>query len=102
MTASVLHKLDCPQPWLAVHTDSHNTVDIWNSLKAPQGYNDLLRTAIDSMLLNHLDVRVIHVQGRENLVADALSWGNKSYTQYLVPNLTIHPFKPPCDLLGAA
>ena len=102
VTASVLHKLDCLRPRLAVHTDSHNTVDIWNSLKAPQGYNDLLRAAIDSMLLNHLDVRVLHVQGRENLVADALSRGNNSYALYLVPNLTIHPFKPPRDLLGAA
>ena len=72
VTASVLHKLDCPQPQLTIHTNSPNTVDIWNSLKAPQGYNGLLQAAIDSMLLNHLDVWVLHVQGRENLVADAL------------------------------
>ena len=73
MTTSLLHELNCPWPWLTVPTNSHNTVDIWNSLKAPQGNNDLLQTAINSMLLNCLDVWVIHVSGRDNLIADALT-----------------------------
>ena len=102
VTASILHRLSRPRPRLTVHTDSRNTVDIWDSLKATQDYNKLLRTAIDSMLSDSLDVRVLHVPGSENLVADALSRGNNTYAWHLVPGLIIHPFKPPRDLLGAA
>ena len=54
------------------------------------------------MLSNSLDICVLHVSGSENLIADALSWGNNSYTQHLVPDLVIHTFQPSCDLLGAA
>ena len=102
VTASILHRLSRPQPQLTVYTDSCNTVDIWDSLKATQDYNKLLRMAIDSMLLDSLNIRVLHVPGSENLVADALSWGNNMYAWHLVPGLIIHPFKPPHDLLGAA
>lgn len=86
---------------MIVHSDSHNLVDIWQSLKASEDYNNLLRMAIDSMLENNLDVRVLHVPGSENLVADALSRGNNAYVQCLVPNLRIYPFQPPLELLGA-
>ena len=102
VTASILHRLSRLRPRLTVHTDSRNTVDIWDSLKATQDYNKLLRTAINSMLSDSLDVRVLHVPGSENLVADALSWVNNTYARHLVPGLIIHPFKPPRDLLGAA
>ena len=102
VTACIIHKLDHPRPRLAVHSDSRNSVDIWNSLKASKGYNDLLRTAIDSMIYNSLDVRVLHVPGSENLIADALSRGNNSFARHLVPNLTVRTFQPPRNLLGAA
>ena len=70
-------------------------------LKASKDFNDLLHTAIDNMLSNSLDVCVLHVSGSKNLIADALLWGNNSYTQHLVPDLVIHTFQPPYDLLGA-
>ena len=74
MTASILHILDCPRAQLVIHTDSHNAVNIWNALKASKDYNDLLHTAIVSMLLNSLDVQVLYVPSSENLVADFLLW----------------------------
>lgn len=101
VTASILHKLDCLQTWLAIYTDSLNTDSIWNSLKASKDFNDLLHTAIDNMLSNSFDVCVLHVCGSKNFIADALSWGNNSYIQHLVPDLVIHTLQPPCDLLGA-
>ena len=79
ITVCIVHKLDHLQPRPAVHSDSHNTIDIWNSLKASKIYNDLLRTAIDSMIHNFLDVHVLHVPGSKNLVADALLQGNNSF-----------------------
>ena len=100
VTAAIQHRLNCPCPQLTVHTNSHNTVNIWNSLKASQEYNDLLQMAIDSMLSNPFDICVLCVSGSDNLIANALSQGNNSYAQYLVPDLIIHSFKPPCDLLG--
>ena len=79
VTACIVHKLGHPQPWLTVHTNSHNTIDIWNSLKALKIYNDLLCTAIDSMIRNSLNVCILHVPGSGNLIADALSQGNNSF-----------------------
>lgn len=102
MTAFMLHKLNCPQLQLAIHTDSHNTVNIWNLLKVSQDYNDLLHMAIDSMLLNAFDIQVLHILQSKNLVANALSQGNNSYAQYIMLVLIIHPLKPPCDFLGTA
>ena len=42
VTASILHRLSHPRPRLTVHTDSRNTINIWDSLKATQDYNELL------------------------------------------------------------
>ena len=102
ITACIVHELGHPQPRLTVHTDSYNTIDIWNLLKALKIYNDLLCTAIDSMIHNSLNVHILHVPGSGNLVTDALSWGNNLFAQHLTPNLTVHTFQPPRDLLEAA
>ena len=53
------------------------------------------------MIHNSLDVWVLHIPGSENLITDALLWGNNSFAWHLVLNLTIHTFQPPYDLLGA-
>ena len=56
-----------------VHTDSMNTVEIWHSL-APQGDNiPLMLYAVEVMMDHNIDIRVVHIPGSENLIADALS-----------------------------
>ncbi|KAJ6514293.1 hypothetical protein C8R47DRAFT_1282131 [Mycena vitilis] len=87
---------------LTVYTDSSNTVDIFNSLKALPSYNDILKSAIDVQLAHDIELRVLHVPGDLNKVADAISrWRNLLAAQ-LVPGLTIHPFSAPLDALWAA
>lgn len=77
-----------------IYTDNSNTVDIFNTLRALPPYNHLLKTAID--ILNHgdHDMRVLHVPGVDNAVADALSRAKFHYALELVPNLRIFTFDP--------
>jgi hypothetical protein len=49
-----------------------------------------------------VDLRVIHVPGKQNLVADALSRFNNSLAISLFPTLRIYPLQPPQLALGAA
>ncbi|KAJ6471578.1 hypothetical protein C8R47DRAFT_1324901 [Mycena vitilis] len=87
---------------LTVYTDSLNSVDIFNSLKALPVYNEILKSTVDIQLRHGLDLRVLHVPGANNKVADAISrWGNALAVQ-LVPGLSIHPFSAPQNALGPA
>jgi len=53
--------------------DSMNTVKNFNSLKAEQGYNELLMHAVGLLILSSISLHVFHIAGTENTVADALS-----------------------------
>jgi hypothetical protein len=86
---------------LVVYTDNQNTVDIWHSLKASTPYNATLIFAIDSLILNGTDTRVLHVPGDQNLVADALSHFNNVLALRLVPGIKLGIFETPQELLGA-
>ncbi|KAJ7471116.1 hypothetical protein FB451DRAFT_1253038 [Mycena latifolia] len=87
---------------LTIYTDSSNSVDIFNSLKALPSYNDILKSAVDILLLHDIELRVLHVRGKLNTVADAISRWKNSLAVSLVPRLSILPFSPPQDALGAA
>ncbi|KAJ7832699.1 hypothetical protein B0H13DRAFT_1654114 [Mycena leptocephala] len=87
---------------LTIYTDSSNSVDIFNSLKALPAYNDILKSSVDVLLRHDIELRVLHVPGKLNTVADAISRWNNTVAVALVPGLSIHPFTPPRDALGAA
>jgi hypothetical protein len=87
---------------LTIYTDSSNSVDIFNSLKALPAYNDILKSSVDVLLHHDIELRVLHVPGKLNTVADAISRWNNTLAVVLVPGLSIHPFSPPRDALGAA
>ncbi|KAJ7161680.1 hypothetical protein C8R46DRAFT_1037880 [Mycena filopes] len=87
---------------LTVYTDSSNTVDIFGSLKALPVYNEILKSAIDVQLAHGLDIRVLHVAGSLNSVADAISRWKNALALRLVPGLAIHPFTAPENALGPA
>ncbi|KAJ7163855.1 hypothetical protein C8R43DRAFT_1086249 [Mycena crocata] len=87
---------------LTIYTDSSNSVDIFNSLKALPAYNDILKSSVDIQLEHGIELRVLHVPGKFNSVADSISRWKNVLAAELVPGLTIHPFTPPQNALGAA
>ncbi|KAJ3759469.1 hypothetical protein EV360DRAFT_24937, partial [Lentinula raphanica] len=80
---------------LTVRSDSSNSVDIFNSLSALPLYNTILTRTVDILIEHHIDLRVIHIPGSENTVADALSRSDFELAQALQPGLSIQPFQPP-------
>ena len=86
---------------IVIYSDNQNTVDIWHSLKATAPYNRLLILAIDRLISSRSEVRVIHVPGTGNTVADALSHFNNELALQLAPGLHVATFQPPQGTLGA-
>jgi hypothetical protein len=87
---------------LTIMTDNMNTVQIFDSLAAGPGYNDILKAAMDICIAKNIDLRVLHIPGVDNSVADAISRRKFADAQALVPTLQISTFKPPRCTLGAA
>ncbi|KAF7371787.1 RNase H domain-containing protein [Mycena venus] len=50
-----------------------NTVNIFSSLCATPNYNHLLCTAVDDLIEHNVDLRVLHIKGEDNYIADAIS-----------------------------
>lgn len=90
----------CNQPnenqKIVIFTDNSNTVDMFSSLRCEPAFNHLLRFAVDRLLSKGHDLRVIHVSGVENDVADAISRGQVGRALNSRPNLHLQFFRPPC------
>ena len=86
---------------LLIYTDSMNTVEMFHSLSALPGYNDLLMHAVGLLIPSSSSLRVLHVPGAENSVADALSRGLFTIALSLHPGLVIRLFRPPPCVSGA-
>jgi hypothetical protein len=83
---------------LVIYTDNLNTVQIFNSLSALPAYNEVLKSAVDHLLSdihNPIQLRVIHISGDDNTVADALSRGQLHTVVDSVPHINIQKFSPP-------
>ena len=92
---------------LVIYTDNLNTVHMFNSLSALPAYNEILKGAVDHLLsdLSHpIQLRVIHIPGHLNTVADALSRGHLYSVVDDIPEIVINTFSPPLvrKELGAA
>jgi hypothetical protein len=87
---------------LTIFTDNLNTVQIFSSLSAEPAYNVLLKAAVDLLIEHDVDLRVLHIRGDDNTVADAISRSNFSLVHSLFPELMLTPFQPPQCVLGAA
>jgi hypothetical protein len=94
--------LPVPPKTLTIYSDNTNTVDIFNSLRASPVYNPILKSSVDVRVTYNIDLQVLHIPGELNTVADALSRSQFDVARSLVPGLTILPFQPPRDALGAA
>jgi hypothetical protein len=77
-----------------IYTDNSNTVDIFSSFRALPQYNHLLKTAVDILNLGDSDVRVLHVPGADNAIADALSRADFQRAIDLAPDIKISAFEP--------
>ena len=94
--------LQPPPHRLFIYSDSMNMVDIFHSLKAYDEYNRLLLFAIHLLLPQTTSLRVFHITGTENTIADAVSCGLFHVASANHPPLRFHNFKPPQDAMGAA
>lgn len=80
---------------ILIYTDNSNTVDIFRSLRCLPAYNQLLKATVDILIDNDFSLRVLHVPGEENVVADALSRVRFSVALDREPELKLFAFQPP-------
>jgi hypothetical protein len=96
------HRMSPNGSRFVIYTDNTNTVDIFNSLHCLPAYNHILRFAVDILLDGDHDLRVLHIPGEDNDVADAISREDFSRVLDLQPGLSLLDFQPPQMPLGAA
>ncbi|PPQ96749.1 hypothetical protein CVT26_010234 [Gymnopilus dilepis] len=87
---------------IVIYTDNYNTVQIFNSLRCDDKYNIILKSSVDILIDSQIDLRVLHIPGDSNVVADSLSRFQFQNAIDIVPELSISPFQPPLWSLGAA
>ncbi|KIM36875.1 hypothetical protein M413DRAFT_40015, partial [Hebeloma cylindrosporum] len=86
---------------VVIYTDNLNTVQIFNSLACLPTYNHILRRSVDTLLSTNISLRILHIPGEVNVVADALSRHQFERARIAAPGLVINTFKPPLWSLGA-
>ena len=83
-----------PESKIVIYSDNFTTVAMFNSLRALPQYNCILKAAVDILLEGKHQLRVLHIAGEDNAVADALSRGDYMRALNLQPALTIRSFEP--------
>jgi hypothetical protein len=79
---------------IVIYTDNSVTVSMFNSLKAQPEYNCILKSAVDILTDNHILLKILHIPGEVNDVADALSHSDFMCALRIHPSLAIHTFEP--------
>ena len=79
---------------ILIYSDNFSTVAMFNSLRALPEYNCILKAAVNILLATKFQLRVLHIAGESNDVADALSRGDFMRALHHQPNLTIRAFDP--------
>ena len=62
-----------PESRIVIYMDNFTMVVMFNSLWALPEYNCILKAAVDLLLEGKHQLRVLHIAGKDNSVADALS-----------------------------
>lgn len=86
---------------IAIYSDNTNSVDMFSSLRAKPEYNRILISAIDIASDHGVLFKVYYIPGVDNVIADSLSRFQNATALLLAPKLSINPFTPPQDALGA-
>ena len=87
---------------ILIYTDNDNTVAIFNTLRCLPHYNPILIDAADVCITTNIHLRVIHIPGELNCIADAISRNNFSLARQYAPDILISPCLPPQLLLGTS
>jgi len=85
---------------LLIFTDSLNCMEMFNTLHALEGYNDILLFVMCILITTGISLRVFHVPGTDNIIADTLSRNLPLAAAASLPRLEIHLFEPPRKVLG--
>ena len=85
---------------LLIYSDNTNTVDIFHSLRARPAYNELLKFTVSLLIKHNISLRVVHVPGVDNIIADSLSRFENTKALAACPGLTISTFQPPRLTMG--
>ena len=83
-----------PESKILIYTDNFTSVAMFNSLKALLEYNCILKAAVDILLGMRFRLRVLHIAGEDNVVADALSRSEFMRALRERPGLSIRCFEP--------
>ena len=85
-----------PYQTLLIYTDNTNVVDIFSSLRCQPAFNAIIKRAVSARVKAQVDVRVLHVPGEKNNIADTISRAKFDDAKSLSPELSIRTFTPPC------
>ena len=85
---------------LLIYSDNTNTVDIFHSLRSLPPYNDLLKFMVSMLIKHDISLRVMHIPGVDNIIADSLSRFENTKALAMCPGLTISCFQPPRVVMG--
>jgi hypothetical protein len=86
---------------ILVYSDNSNTVNIFHSLRSLPPYNDLLKFTVSLLLRYNISLRVVHIPGVDNVVADSLSRFENTRAVAACPGLSISTFQPPRVAMGS-
>jgi len=102
ITSAVLwaSRLTPPIQCLLIYTDSVNCVDMFNTLKAQEGYNTILLFVVCILMSSKMSLHIFHVPRADNSIADALSCHLPTTAMSMLPSLQIHHFQPPHVAMG--
>jgi hypothetical protein len=89
-----------PNQKLLIYSDNTNVVDIFSSLHCRPEFNTILKHAVSRRVEAQIDLRVLHIPGDMNGIADAISRAEFDRARTLavslsIPILSIHDFPPP-------
>ena len=96
---AVTHLSPVPER-LLIYSDNTNTVDIFHSFRALPPYNGLLKFTISLLLEYNISLKVVHIPGIDNTVADALSRFDNDKAMATCPDLSISFFQSTRVTLG--
>ena len=85
---------------LLVFSDNTNTVNIFYSLRCLHSYNNLLKFTVSILIKYEISLRVLHIPGVNNSIADSLSRFDNTKAITMCPHLSISNFKPSCLAMG--
>lgn len=95
-------KLPNPPKRLLIHSNSLNSVEVFNSLHSTQLLHTAVLLAVAQIIIQtEIDLRVVHIAGKDNIRADLLSRRLLKEFLRLFPAYRVHNFEPPRSLLSA-